>query len=156
MSVLWDFYIFVLRQRQTRSERAKAWNGFSSSLFKNFFLFLKCFSLLNFSLLTLSPPNTECSRSLCSRCYTLGGAITHLLNQSRNSQTGSCRNSDLIWKHMHIKNNAIINTNRIWMKTVWCSRVKCGSRKDCEALGELMEDIYCSFALIILLNMIQM
>ncbi len=33
--------------------------------------------------LTLSPPNTKFPRFLCSHCYTLGGAITHLLNESR-------------------------------------------------------------------------
>ncbi len=33
--------------------------------------------------LTLSPTNAEFPRFLCSHCYTLGGAITHLLNESR-------------------------------------------------------------------------
>lgn len=150
-------FLYLCSEAETNSKwKSQSLKCFLFLSIQKLFSLFKMFFSTQFFSLTLSPPNTECSRSLCSRCYTLGGASTHLLNESRNSQTGSCRNSDLIWKHMHIKNNAIINTNRIWMKTVWCSRVKCGSRKDCEALGELMEDIYCSFALIILLNMIQM
>ncbi len=33
--------------------------------------------------LSFSPPNTEYSRFPCFHCYMLGGAIMHILNESR-------------------------------------------------------------------------
>uniref|UniRef100_A0A8C2PRG7 Dachshund d n=1 Tax=Cyprinus carpio TaxID=7962 RepID=A0A8C2PRG7_CYPCA len=64
-----------------------------------------------------SPP-TMCFYSFsCFHCYTLGGAITHLLNEYKTSRTkNTCeqdgKTSDLLCKQMHMINNAIISNRQ--------------------------------------------
>ncbi len=86
-------------------------------------------------------------------CYTLAGAITHLLNESRmcwsKTQARKTHRSHI----MHMKNYAIMNTNDnclMLASEMWIQKVV----QDCASFGILI--IYCIFALIILLNMIQL
>uniref|UniRef100_A0A8C1Y183 Dachshund d n=1 Tax=Cyprinus carpio TaxID=7962 RepID=A0A8C1Y183_CYPCA len=64
-----------------------------------------------------SPPKVCFYSFSCFHCYTLGGAITHLLNEYKTSRTkNTCeqdgKTSDLLCKQMHVINNAIISNRQ--------------------------------------------
>uniref|UniRef100_A0A9J8C3N7 Dachshund d n=1 Tax=Cyprinus carpio carpio TaxID=630221 RepID=A0A9J8C3N7_CYPCA len=64
-----------------------------------------------------SPPKMCFYSFSCFHCYTLGGAITHLLNEYKTSRTkNTCeqdgKTSDLLCKQMHMINNAIISNRQ--------------------------------------------
>ncbi len=98
-----------------------------------------------------------------SHCYTLGGAITHLLNESRKCRSKTQERktqkrsisyvSICIWKIMR---SSTLTAHKWKLSNVTEWNVDPESVKGLWSFGILMEAIYSIFALIILLNMIQM
>ncbi len=109
--------------------------------------------------LTLSPPNTEFSVFPWFHCYTLGGAIMHLL--IKNICEEDTETNNLICKQMQMKNNEIINNKQHINENCLTLQSEMSVQEGVllstvQALGVLMEVTYCIFALIIVMNMIHM